>query len=399
VSNSRIAMTLAFAIFVSLGIGWFLRARVTPPPSPPNEQRRSVADADEIARLRREIARLRRLRSRAGETPTLGTASTASPQSPTIEHSEHVDAATTQVGPHPVPLPVAGFANALSHTDWTLLGATLAARQDIDKRDTEIAIGGEAAEYLEETEEWLDDGIYLAAGSLGLHLGRTDYDALAHPAVVVNLMVAMLDAARRPPTPAARQHLAEIGASWSKTETDRRRAAKNSEAPYLRELMNRVEVHERFLRDAFALLDADQMEILRPLASRGRLAADLFSAAPLLLDVSGSYSTLPRIRSSLSEPIVRNMGLHQQSPEVLADLLRIANEWAETLASEEEPFTEDGDVSQLRTGFVRAVAAAEARLHERWMNDVTLDAAGRAGLREQRDLFVIVVAPPESEPR
>ena len=53
------------------------------------------------------------------------------------------------------------------------------------------------------------------------------------------------------------------------------------------------------------------------------------------------------------------------------------------------PYSPAGDHLLYATSFARAVTAAQARLHERWMTEAGLGAKARQNLRDEQEVFIV----------
>ncbi len=291
---------------------------------------------------------------------------------------------------------VPGFEKELTRGDWRTLGEVL--RRSREVRSLERVQSGDRelsedeAERLDWLDDWVSEGLEYLPGDLVGVLGAGPNDVLVHPAVTVNLMVALLEAEGLSASADARVRLAEIGRRWS--ERERLRQANESSRPhasFLRHVVDRVALREAFLDEAFSALTSKQQTVLRPPLERGLLGSDHFSAAPLILTICDSVWSL----SDQTYPVGVHL-LHGHGPKLRGapegDFERarqIAIEWSEALPPAAFPVPAVDGAANFPTTFGRALLETQADLCDRWLRDGGLSEAADASLKEERELYLI----------
>ncbi|MHC4861323.1 MAG: RasGAP domain-containing protein, partial [Planctomycetota bacterium] len=100
------------------------------------------------------------------------------------------------------------------------------------------------------------------------------------PAFMLNAMASALEAAGSPLTPEQSKALEAVARTWMAADASRRQGY-DEEAYALRRLYEEAELKGRFFDDSFVKLTAEQVTILSPETSRGRVRMDLFSSGLL----------------------------------------------------------------------------------------------------------------------
>ncbi len=218
--------------------------------------------------------------------------------------------------------------------------------------------------------------------------GETVNGAFTHPAAVVNIIASTLEAMDKPLTDEQRRALERVGNEFV-TEDGRRVQSYGDDTLALRRHADESLLKGRFYAAAMAVLTDEQHALLRPEATRGRVTADLFSAALVWV---GRAKPIPfTSRAGLAErlggQIGRELGLED---EARARVSRAISDWVADLP--EDMMTREPDALWLKgivpIDVIDVAAEHQIVLMERMISDLDLPADAVEDLRQHSGVFI-----------
>ncbi len=243
---------------------------------------------DECRRLESELRAERTARSRAEARAEKAEKTASSLERKIAALESGIAASTAPPGPEKgEAAPRAGarfFASAwdgvLADVDWKALGTNMSRMAPLIDRVIGALGKGEPAptEAVIEIQK-LNQPLVLAALKASRKVPGTGVNgSFSHPAFMANAMAAALEAAGLPLDEGQAKNLEAIGERYLKLDEERLRAY-DDRVFELQKLIEEVDLRDRFLREAFALLSPAQEAALRTEQTRDRVRADIFSAA------------------------------------------------------------------------------------------------------------------------
>ncbi len=271
---------------VGLGLGWFANSLVGPGDAPAIEREGASARPGED--LRAPSADLPRLEG------SLTSKREAALSAEVKSLRDQVNALTTEKAalekerlaglqpfdPKALRFGLGGLTPNFDKADWTELATHVGEMAKILPRlRDDLAAGKELGPEVAQALGEHNTPLAIFAISTAKELkGTGPNGSYTHPAVIANLMRAVLLTANDPLSPAQELAIVTLGNAWA---ADAERVAKSvsSEAPALAATVVEVDAKQRFLESAKAQLTMSQRWLLFHPDTEGRLGLDLFSPA------------------------------------------------------------------------------------------------------------------------
>lgn len=315
-------------------------------------QARAAKAASELADVREEIAKLRPAATAAPK-----------PKGPAIEFPQ--------------------FAEALDNVDWKSVALHTTAIVGPIREIADAITSGKPVPLGAAGEAQKHNGpLIQAVAALRDKLsGYGPNGAYTHPAFMVNALVAALEQIGKPASPAQRTSLEDLGRRF--TDEEAKRVASYDESTFqMRKLVEEGALKSRFFDEVRAVLTADQLDSISPVAVRDRSSADLWSEGllwatvtrPVKIDRGTAFTdTVSRISASV---LKLDDGQRSKAAAVVADW---TSRLPESLAGRKPDALE---LNGMMPSDVIAIAAGETRkLVERLANDLSLSSDQLAAAR------------------
>lgn len=391
------------------GVGLLLGVRLTAP------DREAAAERDaELAALQTQVDAAARTIQEHGERIERASArlAQASPEETTPEpnprndegddapvHVESSDPDSTDDpdsrSPRVTPLPVPGAEDLLARIDVPLLAGLGRSLDELGRRN--LALRDDDDDFEELPAGYYDGVCHLLAAAAADTVDRTadswSWPELGHPAILANLMVQQLADHGLPASETVRGRLADAARHWMAEAARRERAHAEAErdgraVPRLRRMVDRMDVNFGFVDEAFALLSREQADAIRPPETRGLAFADPYVASATIdwdiYSSEGGFETVAQFAFPIYEDRLQ--------------AVEIAKDWASKLQPDERGEAPVGPYSaadvELATAVqVRATTGAQARLLERFLDELELSPEARESLLTHDTVTFFAVEP------
>ncbi|MBL9088667.1 MAG: hypothetical protein JNM10_16125, partial [Planctomycetia bacterium] len=286
----------ALAAAVALAVGVFAgRSLLAPKPVPVDERverlearTRELEDRATTLLAEREALK-EQLAAAKATTLAAGARDRAAARGDGAGASTPPPEATPAMDARPAPAPngrivVPGHEELIAEVDWTLVGkATLEMAPLLPVFFDEWAKTGKppttSAAKVNRLNADLVTAAIAAAQKMKLPMMAANR-AYTHPSMMVNAMAATLEAAGKPMTAAQAEAVRALAVEATNALLARE-SGYGPETWALQKLLDETATKERFFEAAFAVLTAEQRDLLTPPVAKGRLQADLFSSGLL----------------------------------------------------------------------------------------------------------------------